>query len=90
MSDCNLKVDKPGFAYCLYSNLTIAYRSWGKRHLRKHAQNNEAHKNVRDLRRASTALPGSYFKPHGEKSHQVTCELPYVAAHNVHQKKLCE
>ena len=48
------------------------------------------HKDIREIRRTNTSIPAAYFEPGQENSHQITCQLRYGAAENVHQKDLCK
>eukprot|EP00111_Clytia_hemisphaerica_P013916 TCONS_00040959-protein len=90
LSDYIVKINKPGYAYCTYCKTPISYGSAGKNNLRKHAQTKEKHKKEREVRVSNTSLPVSYYEPVTNTDQQPTCQLPYGAADNVHDKELCD
>ena len=89
LSDCIVKINKPGQAYCLYCSVPIVYGSSGKRNLRKHAKGNKFHSQQSQIRKTNTAIPVSYLEPNGKNRPHETCSLPYGAAANIHEQKLC-
>ena len=98
LSDCIRKIDRSGYALCIYCNCQINYGTNGKTALTRDVSNsNKKHQDNKRPYVANTIIPNSWHDPtvQAEKSEiwklrEVDCSLPYGAAPNIHSISTCK
>ena len=98
LSDCIRKIDRSGYALCIYYNCQINYGTNGKTALTRDVSNsNKKHQDNKRAYVANTIIPNSWHDPtvQAEKSErcepcEVDCSLPYGAAPNIHSISTCK
>ena len=98
LSDCIRKIDRSGYALCIYCNCQINYGTNGKTALTIHISNsNKIHQDNKRAYVTNTIIPNSWHDPtvQAEKSEiwklrEVDCSLPYGAAPNIHSISTCK
>ena len=98
LSYCIRKIDRSGYALCIYCNCQINYGTNGKTALTIHISNsNKIHQDNKRAYVTNTIIPNSWHDPtvQAEKSEiwklrEVDCSLPYGAAPNIHSISTCK
>ena len=97
LSHCTHKIDRSGYALCIYSNCQINYGTNGKTTLRHVSSSNKKHQDNKRAYVTNTIIPNSWHDPtvQAEKlercePREVDCSLPYGTAPNIHSISICK
>ena len=98
LSDCIRKIDRPGYALCIYCNFQINYGTNGKTALTRHVSiSNKKHQDNKKAYVTNMIIPNSWhdLTVQAEKSERyeprkVDSSLPYGAAPNIHSISTCK